>query len=267
MIRKYLTFLVFTFSSYVIFSGYATAASPQKIEDSSYAANFNYKPDFQAAPGSAEVTFAVANVGYEYQTDSKIFWYKSPLLVNLSDAIKRDLSAILRAKGFSVRGPFDSYDLIPYPDKKVSDLYVISKMELLFTSKGPKGLPKDVMGNMEVTGKITIELKEIVTRELMWTKSIPLAKFEFPYKGKIVWGAGVTVDDVKNAGIEKPVEWLDLGLINDVAKGIEKQYPDLMATIAKFIDPEEMRIIKKQAQELKDKSDIERGITSLKSQH
>ncbi len=140
-------------------------------------ASFNYTPDSQAVPGSAGVTFAVGNVVYEYQTDSKILWYKSPLLANLSDAIKRDLSAILRAKGFSVRGPFDSYDLIPYPDKKASDLYAISKMELSFTSRGPKGLPKDVMGNIEVTGKITLELKEIVIRELMWSKGIPLAKF------------------------------------------------------------------------------------------
>lgn len=41
--------------------------------------------------------------------------------------------------------------------------------------------------------------------------------------------------------------------MNDVAKGIENQYPDIMTTISKIIDPEEMRIIKKQVQELKSK--------------
>ncbi|MFH1552622.1 MAG: hypothetical protein ABID83_03170 [Candidatus Omnitrophota bacterium] len=41
--------------------------------------------------------------------------------------------------------------------------------------------------------------------------------------------------------------------MNDLAKGLEKQYPDTMATIEKLIDPEEMAMIKKQCQELKGK--------------
>lgn len=41
--------------------------------------------------------------------------------------------------------------------------------------------------------------------------------------------------------------------MNDAAKGLEQQYPELMATISKLIDPEEMQIIKKQCQELKSK--------------
>ena len=41
--------------------------------------------------------------------------------------------------------------------------------------------------------------------------------------------------------------------MNDLAKGVEQQYPDLMATISNLIDPEEMQIIKKQAQEIKSK--------------
>jgi len=34
---------------------------------------------------------------------------------------------------------------------------------------------------------------------------------------------------------------------------MEQHYPEVMATIAKLIDPEEMKIIKKQCQELKSK--------------
>lgn len=41
--------------------------------------------------------------------------------------------------------------------------------------------------------------------------------------------------------------------MNDLAKGLEKQYPVIMATIEKLIDPEEMGIIKKQCRELKAK--------------
>jgi hypothetical protein len=38
-----------------------------------------------------------------------------------------------------------------------------------------------------------------------------------------------------------------------VVKGIEKQYPDFMATMAKLIDAEEMGIIKKQCREIRSK--------------
>lgn len=46
---------------------------------------------------------------------------------------------------------------------------------------------------------------------------------------------------------------LDPNIMNDVAKGLEKQYLELMATISKLIDTEKMMIIKKQYQELKSK--------------
>ncbi len=107
-----------------------------------------------------------------------------------------------------------------------------------------------------VTGRIILELGEITTRELMWIKSIPFTKFGFPYVLKeITWEDRNTYRYVNDKTIKKPVESLKFGTVNmnDFAKGLEKQYPDLMATIYKLIDPEEMRIIKKQCQELKSK--------------
>lgn len=249
MIRKYLIVSAVVFLS-VIYTGYAMAASPQQ-EVAKYVANFNYTPDSQAVPGSAGVTFAIGKVGY--QSGIRTPWFSAPQFANFDKAIKEDLSKLLNARGFSVRGPFDAYDLIPYPDKKAIDLYLVPTLELLFTSKGPKDLPKSITGNVEVTGKIILELREIATGELMWAKRIPITKFEFPYKGSIIWGAGVTVADVMNKEIDKSVVSLDSDSINDIVKGIEKQYPELMDTISKLIDPEEMKIIKKQAQEVKSK--------------
>jgi hypothetical protein len=249
MIRKYLMVLLVVFLSIISICSATAKSSPE--EAAKYVANFNYTPNSQAVPGSAGVTFAIGKVSY--QSGIRTPWFSDPQFANFDKAIKEDLSKLLIARGFSVRGPFDAYDLIPYPDKKAIDLYLVPTLELLFTSKGPKDLPKGITGNMAVTGKIILELREIVTGELMWSKRIPITKFEFPYKGGIIWGAGVTVADVMNKEIDKSVVSLDSVSINDVAKGIEKQYLELMDTISKLIDPEEMRIIKKQAQELKSK--------------
>ena len=217
-----------------------------------YGVDFNYTPPTQETPNSAGVTFAVVNVSY--QSNSNTDWFSWPQFANLDKAIKEDLTKLLAAKGFSVRGPFDSYKLIPSPDKKAIDLYLIPTIELSVNTPVDVYSIEDI--KVEVTGKITLELKKVVTRELMWSKSIPFSKFEFPYIiEKITWKNLTDTRDVGNPKVKKTIATLEFGTanINDIARGIEKQYPDLMATIAKLIDPEEMRIIKKQAQELKSK--------------
>ncbi|MEK6732986.1 MAG: hypothetical protein AABY55_05100 [Candidatus Omnitrophota bacterium] len=64
MPRKYLLVLMFSFLSVIAFISFAAAASAQE-EEARYVAKFNYTPDTQAAPGSAGVTFAVADVSYQ----------------------------------------------------------------------------------------------------------------------------------------------------------------------------------------------------------
>lgn len=71
-----------------------------------------------------------------------------------------------------------------------------------------------------------------------------------PPRGMANWGKGLPWDKII-VGAEAPIADLGVELRNDMAKGIEKQYPDLMATISKLIDPEEMRILKKQCHEIR----------------
>lgn len=229
--------------------GCATAnLSPSKEEAFEYVANFSYTPPTQAAPGSAGVTFTVGNLSCEYHPKTDIVvWPKSAQLANLFDAMRQDLTKLLTAKGFSVRGPFDSYDLVPFPDKKAIDLWMVPTLEISVTGKNMKDdyanfmlISRASTGNVEVTGKLTLELKEIVSRELMWSKVIPLEKFGFPYRIQYALG--------KPGGLI-----FHNKIMNEVAKEIEKQYPDLMATVYKLIDPEEMRMLKKQCQKLKSK--------------
>jgi hypothetical protein len=232
--RKYPIVLVLVILSVIFIDCMAAAASP-KQEEATYVANFNYTPDSQAAPGSAGITFAIGNSTYKY-TDVK--WITFPQFANLDKAIREDLVEILIAKGFSIRGPFDSYDLIPYQDKKAIDLYLFPTMELFVVFK-PEKTSEYCTGNIEVKGKVTLELREIITRELMWVKSIPLKEFEFSYN--------IRVPDQTKPYDLKPF------IMNDLAKGLEKQYPEFMSTISKLIDPEEMRILKKQCQEIRSK--------------
>jgi hypothetical protein len=231
----------------------AQQATQQK--EPAYVANFDYTPASQVAPNSAGVTFAIGNVFY--QSNSKTPWFTWPQFANLDTAIKQDLTKLLAAKGFTVRGPFDSYDLIPYPDKKATDLYLVPTFELSVLGSREVYSISDV--KFEVNGKITLQLREIVTGELMWSKTIPCKKFDSPFGFNnfisVTWQTPDAYKYINDPRIKKAIESVELSTkgMNEVAKGIEKQYPELMANISRLIDPEEMSIIKKQCQELKSK--------------
>ncbi len=253
MLRRYLLILAFVLLS-VILIGCETMPmrqeAAQQKEPATYVANFEYTPSSQAAPNSAGVTFAVGKVFY--QSNTKTPWFTWPQFANLDTATKQDLNKLLAAKGFTVRVPFDSYDLIPYSDKKAFDLYLVPTFEVsVLGSRGPASYAiKDI--KIEVNGKFTLQLKEIVTGELMWSKTIPFKKFDF------LWGSDIlTWENFDPAFNDTGKKFMGVKLnterMNEVAKSIEKQYPELMAIIARLIDPEEMRIIKKQCQELKSK--------------
>ena len=241
-------FFLFSLLS-VIYIGCATTPSSQQEAVTSeeivkYVANFDYTPASQAAPNSAGITFAVGKT--TYKSDTKVPWIAFPQFDNLDKTIEQDLSKLLTAKGFSVRGPFDSYDLIPFSDKQAVDLYLSPTMELsviLEDQRIDTVIESNfallyATANVKIRGKINLELREIVTRELMWTKNIPLTKFEFPYRARTYPG---------HPSYDYKI------IMNDVAKGIEQQYPNLMTAIYKSLAPKEMRIIKKQCQELKNK--------------
>lgn len=239
MRKKYLIVFVFILLS-VIFTSYATAATKrqqeatEKWQELPYVANFNYTPPAQEIPVAAGVTFVIVDL---YQAEGFAPWFAWPQFVNFNAALKRDLTKIFEAKGLSVRGSFDSYELIPFQDKKASDMYVIPVLEIWGTPE------KDFA--FTVNGKFTIVLKEIITGELMWSKVIPLSGFNAQHLG--------TFRPKEKGNFNTISDFLNTGNRNDVVKGIERQYPDLTATMAKLIDAEEMGIIKKQCQEIRRK--------------
>lgn len=233
-----------------ILIGCAVTPPGQPTQAEPYIAKFDYAPDTQAAPSSSGVTFTVSSGSYK--TNSKdMLWFTYPQFADLGNAIKSDLSDILVARGFSVRGPFGSYDLIPYSDKKNIDMLLVPQIEINIRIKDQKSQveniwaapPIDILtGHVEVSGKVTVELREIATLVLMWAKSVPFEEFEFSYR-------------IRNSPFYNKKHGIVFDLkpmiITDVAKGVESQYPEIMSAIASLIDAEEMDMIKKQCQEVR----------------
>ena len=215
-----------------------------------YTANFIFNMPKQDTASPVDVTFTVFNPSYK--TSGGLMWFSSKPFANLHSALQQDIQKVLMAKGFLIRGPFENYDLIPYQDKKRIDLLMMTTIELSVSLKDQNEKLENFWaykpgmlqtGTAEVTGKIVIEAKETATRELMWVKPIDIKKFQFPYVVRVPWGQPITRSKLYS------YEPIFIGM----ARGLEEQYPEIMNTFYKLLDPEEMTIIKKEARELKSK--------------
>ena len=233
----------------LISGGCATApTSSRQHIPTQHVANFDYSPPSQATVQQSPVVFTMGQVIYKHA--GKTPWLSKPQFANLEKAIGEDLPEILVAKGFGVRGPFDSYDLIPYGEKKAIDFYLQPTVTAFISYPDPLSrsdiLEAKVSPMLKVIFKMDLEAREIMTRELMWSKRLTFTEFESPILPLIY---GFQEDNGKINELMFHPERLE----NMMAGEAEKQYPVLMKTIHTLVDSEEMAIIKKQAQELKSK--------------
>lgn len=216
-------------------------------EEIIYSPIFKYIPPENSSTGSAKVTFAI--VGASYADNVK--WTQEWPFPDFSERIALDFQQILSARGFTVRGPFKSYDEMAFPDKKGSDLVLEPKLEVKFekvTTLKDKNIhllfstldSYTLSGKGMISGRVTLSLLESLSKERMWFKSIELPPVNFD------WISNKEYKDpnayVENRDISKPL-----------GQALENIYKQIMETSWKYIDPEEMRIVKKQAEEVKAK--------------
>lgn len=238
-------------------AGISLAGEPQSGEATQavepYVATFAYAPSPEKAPNSQGVTVTVAKTSFlasetpkggelwEYQikvlgkvdpSTGETLWFAFPQFQNLAAKLRRDVAEILFAKGFNVRGPYESPETIPAADKKTIDLYFVPKMKLSFAQQFKKWKKSDktVDEDIEVYGTIILEAHNIATRELLWTKTIPMEKIAFTSR---MSSSGFSANDRFNS------------IMNEAAKGVERQYPTLMSGVMNAVDSQEIRSLKK----------------------
>lgn len=219
-----------------------------------YVATFAYTPSTEKSPNSQGITVAVAKASFlasrthgadadelwAYQlkvlgkadpSTGEMLWFAFPQFYNLSAGLRRGVAELLFAKGISVRGPYESYESIPAADKNAIDFYFIPKMKLVFTKHSNKFKRGDdtIDTNIEVSGTILLEAQNMTTRESLWTRTVSLEKIVFTSR---MPSSGFSTNDRFNS------------IMNEVAKGIERQYQTLMSSVSGSIDSQEMRSLK-----------------------
>lgn len=211
-----------------------------------YPPKFSYTPPSTAKPGAADVTFLVVGARYPGLI---------PLFAQFGQNLSRDFITILEARGFTIRGPFRTYDDITFPDKKGSDLILTPELQIngdashvqweqgfgaaLLGATSLKG-----EGDFVITGRVSLVVAESLSREKMWTKTVDIP--------------AITIHFATTHGYTGPATAAVLlanedELFNEVAKALDAQYNAILGKTYQYLDPEEMQIVKKQAQEIRTK--------------
>ena len=140
----------------------SVAVEPEPIRTTP---TFDYTPP-EAIPGSAEVTFAV--VGAQIETPV-------PLFRDFASNMTKDFGEILTARGFSVKGPFNEYDLMIFSDKEGSDLVLTAEVDFSYdTMQLNYSTIGRLNGTVVVKGHVNLVAYESVTKNRLWTKSVAI---------------------------------------------------------------------------------------------
>lgn len=195
---------------------------------------FDYTPR-EATPGSADVTFAI--VGAQIDTPVGLFRTFARNMAN-------DFGEILTARGFSVKGPFQEYDLMTYSDKEGSDLVLTA--EVGFTSDLTQlsySTFNKVTGPLTVSCHVNLVARESLTNNRLWTKSVAITPVRVEFISRKAYPNGASLDTL---------------LVNEnqfhtaLGRALEAQYTEIMNRIYGYLEPKEMVIVKQAAQKLRE---------------
>lgn len=231
---------------------------------------FNYTPPTTEPSGSADVTFAVVGADFEDEaTDFGAF-------ADFADGLANDFNEMLLARGFTVRGPYRTHDEMTYPEKEGSDLILtatisftpdtsgVSKNEaadlnMLLGALGTN--PRDGSGsiaNFNLSGAVTINTRvtlvvaESITKERMWVKSISLN----PIRVELTSSKKYKSQEIQTNNYQISLKWLlsnEAQFYTDMGRALASQYSDVMRSTWNYLDPNEMRNIKKQSLQVRDR--------------
>ena len=217
--------------------------------------NFDYNPA-EATPGKTEITFAVVGSKFEVPFGSTAVSMFQRFASNMAG----DFGEIITARGYTLRGPFETYDEMTVVDKENSDLILTAEVDFqsdftgtyvefvervkgrhLFRIGGRGGW--QASGQVRVFGRISLMIKESLTNERIWTKSVNISPLTVLLSSSAVYDQEyITLVDVLNRDYE---------FYTTLGKRLDAQYDEILSRTYGYLDPSEMLIISKQATELR----------------
>ena len=246
------------------FSNKTTTPTEPKVQR--IPAKFDFSPPSREKPGATKLTIAIVKPIYLDKHVQENPEYFVPPFNEMAESMGNDFEELLTAKGFTVRGPFGSRDEMVYNDKLNSNIvmeigiklspqmfnrkytrYTHSPSfgELLANKNAPTTSTYKMSGEITLSGSLIIAARSPEYGELIWKKNIALEPQSFTYNGQEVWSSLPNVKDELSH---------DNVVYNKLSTELEKFYMKALDLTWRQIDPDEIKIVARQAKEADDKS-------------
>ncbi len=214
----------------------------------------------------ASVNFTVGVVEPAYREKLPNFYSK--VLKSFSHSVGSGLDQILVAKGMTTKGPYESLDEMPYPDKKGSNLVLTETVlfqmteeekggagEAYYSINGRQMLCAVRDGKLTVEAWLNYEMREPLSGEKMWIKKLDLGTFERNYQ------VGVERVSKSSGDPWTPVVWINGDVVFNTkgdafAYALGEIYPQIMDKAWTFINTEELLDMMGKIRELRDRLSV-----------
>lgn len=227
------------------------STAPKKEKAAVAPPSFDFTPPSQAEVASAGVVLAL--VSPSYAEEEAVFDFYP--FTDFSRNMEGDFEELLIARGFTVTGPFEAYDEMTFPDKNGCDLVLNPSLDISVnfsntTSEQVIMLFGDnqfkLKGQVSVRGRIKLQMYESLSGEKMWTKSINIAEATqaVNWKGEKKYSHQPSSADI---------DYSDQGIQKALAPMLSNAYSAVMDAAWKYLHPEEIQIVKKEAMQVKEK--------------
>lgn len=240
---SFLAMFSLTFTSCFLFK----VTPPVQLE----AITFDYTAKTSNAPSSADFVFALVQPEYakDFKANEAVDLYR-----NFRKSMGGDFEELLIAKGFRLKGPYDTRDEMLYSDKKTSHMMLAIEIVPEFTPTGQWRKHKDYVTNnynysysgmVTIGGKINMHGIEPLTGEKIWAKSVAI-----PSVSNIVIATQQRYNQPNGNSL---VVMKDPGVYNPIGKALSQVYGNILSKAEAHFSPEEFVALKSQIASLKSK--------------
>lgn len=213
---------------------------------------YDYQPPESKPPASVKLNLAIVNASFAEK--AKMEPQYKEVSRALANSLAADFNKIIIAKGITVSGPYESLDMMTYPQKQNANLTLMpvitfnsrTAMGQWFRAEGG-GFARN--GTVYLDGWILLEILEPMSGQKMWIKKIDVGQVS--RSAAIIAERKKTYDKNGNFYGYAPGAVLFDGREDAMATLIKGIYPVVMQKCWDYINSEELLMLNAKANEIR----------------
>ena len=209
---------------------------------------FRYAPPEVSTPNSAGISVSIVNGRYTEPGR----WTSTGPLRDFAMYLGSGFQELLAARGYTTRGPFETYEVMTFPDRQNTDLVLQPDLQVNVRVSGLKAERHIVLlgdnyytynGLVTVGGRVNLAVLESLSKERMWVRNIDMPQTTVPFQGTLRFPEGTSQAVDESRFPEDP------GFTAPLGAELARAYQQVMQAAWTYLDPKEMSVVKQQSQE------------------